>query len=85
MIHDVHSIEEPNAQPTVTIDGEEYSMPDLPVQTQADIARLHELRVNAARLQRELNETVGLIQMYDAGIKKSVQPVKDEEDEAVVQ
>ena len=69
----------------VTIDGEEYSMPDLPVQTQADIARLHELRLAAARLQRELNETIGLIQMYDAGIKGAVQPVEDAEDEAVVQ
>jgi hypothetical protein len=55
------------------------------VQTQADIARLHELRLAAARLQRELNETVGLIQMYDAGIKSAVQPVQEEENEAVAQ
>jgi len=62
----------------IIIGEEEYSMPDLPVQTQADIARLHELRLNAARLQRELNETIGLIQMYDAGIQNSVKPVEQE-------
>ena len=60
----------------IIIGEEEYSMPDLPVQTQADIARLHELRLNATRLQRELNETIGLIQMYDAGIQNSVKPVE---------
>jgi len=62
----------------IIIGEEEYSMPDLPVQTQADIARLHELRLNATRLQRELNETIGLIQMYDAGIQNSVKPVEQE-------
>ena len=62
----------------IIIGEEEYSMPDLPVQTQADIARLHELRSKAARLQRELNETIGLTQMYEAGIQNSVKPVEQE-------
>ena len=69
----------------VTIDGEEYSMPDLPVQTQADIARLHELRREVASLQIQMNERQALLQMYIQAISDSVKAVDDEEDEAVVQ
>ena len=50
MIHDVHNIEEPNAQPTVTIDGEEYSFEGLSVETQANIARVNELRREVSAL-----------------------------------
>jgi hypothetical protein len=55
MIHDVHNIEEPSAQPTVTIDGEEYSFEGLSVETQANIARVNELRreVSALQIQSE--------------------------------
>ena len=83
MIHDVHSIEEPNAQPPVTIDGEEYSFEGLAVETQANIARVNELRREVSALQIQMNERQALLQMYIKAISDSVQPV--EEDEAVVQ
>ena len=83
MIHDVHSIEEPSDQPTVTIDGEEYSFEGLSVETQANIARVNELRREVSALQIQMNERQALLQMYIKAIFDSVQPV--EEDEAVVQ
>jgi hypothetical protein len=83
MIHDVHNIEE-SAQPTVTIDGEEYSFEGLSVETQANIARVNELRREVSALQIQMNERQALLQMYIKAISDSVQPV-EEEDEAVVQ
>jgi len=85
MIHDVHSIEEPSAQPTVTIDGEEYSFEGLSVETQANIARVNELRREVSTLQIQINERQALLQMYIKAISDSVQPVEEKEDEAVVQ
>ena len=84
MIHDVHNIEEPSDQPTVTIDGEEYSFEGLSVETQANIARVNELRREVSALQIQVNERQALLQMYIKAISDSVQPV-EEEDEAVVQ
>ena len=67
----------------VTIDGEEYSFDGLTVETQANIARVHELRREVSALQIQMNERQALLQMYIKAISESVQPV--EEDEAVVQ
>jgi hypothetical protein len=67
----------------VTIDGEEYSFEGLAVETQANIARVNELRREVSALQIQMNERQALLQMYIKAISESVQPV--EEDEAVVQ
>jgi len=69
----------------VTIDGEEYSFEGLAVETQANIARVNELRREVSSLQIQVNERQALLQMYIKAISDSVQPVEDAEDEAVVQ
>ena len=66
----------------VTIDGEEYSFEGLAVETQANIARVNELRREVSALQIQMNERQALLQMYIKAISDSVQTV--EEDEAVV-
>jgi len=69
----------------VTIDGEEYSFEGLNVETQANIARVNELRREVSALQIQVNERQALLQMYILAISDSVKAVDDEEDEAVVQ
>ena len=69
----------------VTIDGEEYSFEGLAVETQANIARVNELRREVPSLQIQVNERQALLQMYIQAISDSVKAVDDEEDEAVVQ
>ena len=69
----------------VTIDGEEYSFEGLTVETQANIARVNELRREVSALQIQVNERQALLQMYIQAISDSVKAVDDEEDEAVVQ
>ena len=69
----------------VTIDGEEYSFEGLTVETQANIARVNELRREVSALQIQGNERQALLQMYIQAISDSVKTVDDEEDEAVVQ
>jgi hypothetical protein len=69
----------------VTIDGEEYSFDGLTVETQANIARVNELRREVSALQIQVNERQALLQMYIKAISDSVKAVDDEEDEAVVQ
>jgi len=69
----------------VTIDGEEYSFEGLAVETQANIARVNELRREVSTLQIQINERQALLQMYIKAISDSVQPVEEKEDEAVVQ
>jgi hypothetical protein len=69
----------------VTIDGEEYSFEGLNVETQANIARVNELRREVSALQIQVNERQALLQMYIQAISDSVKAVDDEEDEAVVQ
>ena len=69
----------------VTIDGEEYSFEGLTVETQANIARVNELRREGSALQIQVNERQALLQMYIQAISDSVKAVDDEEDEAVVQ
>ena len=69
----------------VTIDGEQYSFEGLAVETQANIARVNELRREVSSLQIQVNERQALLQMYIQAISNSVKAVDDEEDEAVVQ
>ena len=69
----------------VTIDGEAYSFEGLTVETQANIARVNELRREVSSLQIQMNERQALLQMYLQAISDSVKAVDDEEDEAVVQ
>ena len=69
----------------VTIDGEQYSFEGLAVETQANIARVNELRREVSSLQIQMNERQALLQMYIQAISDSVKAVDDEEDEAVVQ
>jgi hypothetical protein len=69
----------------VTIDGEEYSFEGLTVETQANIARVNELRREVSALQIQMNERQALLQMYIKAISDSVKAVDDEEDETVVQ
>ncbi len=69
----------------VTIDVEEYSFEGLAVETQANIARVNELRREVSALQIQVNERQALLQMYIKAISDSVKAVDDEEDEAVVQ
>ena len=69
----------------VTIDGEEYSFEGLTVETQANIARVNELRREVSALQIQVNERQALLRMYIQAISDSVKTVDDEEDEAVVQ
>ena len=69
----------------VTIDGEEYSFEGFTVETQANIARVNELRREVSALQIQVNERQALLQMYIQAISDSVKAVDDEEDEAVVQ
>lgn len=66
----------------VTIDGEEYSFEGLAVETQANIARVNELRREVSALQIQVNERQALLQMYIQAIADSVKAV-DEEDEAL--
>ena len=74
-----------NEENKVTIDGEEYSFEGLTVETQANIARVNELRREVSALQIQVNERQALLQMYIQAISDSVKAVDDEEDEAVVQ
>ena len=67
----------------VTINEQEYDFDGLEVETQANIARVNELRREVSALQIQINERQALLQMYIKAIADAVQPV--EEDEAVIQ
>jgi len=72
-----------SSEAKVTINEQEYDFDGLEVETQANIARVNELRREVSALQIQMNERQALLQMYIKAISDSVQPV--EEDEAVVQ
>jgi len=67
---------------TVTINDEQYDFDGLDVSTQANIARVNELRREIAALQMQVNERQALLQMYIAAITESVKPVEEAEVEA---
>ena len=66
----------------VVIDNEEYDFEGLDVSTQANIARVNELRREVASLQMQISERQALLQMYIAAITESVKPVEESEEEA---
>ena len=67
---------------TIVIDNEEHKLSELDVSTQANIARVNELRREIAALQMQINERQALLQMYIAAITESVKPVEEAEVEA---
>ena len=67
---------------TVVIENEEYDFDGLDVSTQANIARVNELRREVASLQMQISERQALLQMYIAAITESVKPVEESEEEA---
>ena len=73
-----------SSEAKVTINEQEYDFDGLEVETQANIARVNELRREVSALQIQINERQALLQMYIKAIADAVQPV-EEEDEAVVQ
>ena len=72
-----------SSEAKVTINEQEYDFDGLEVETQANIARVNELRREVSALQIQINERQALLQMYIKAIADAVQPV--EEDETVVQ
>ena len=66
----------------IVIDNEEHKVSELDVSTQANIARVNELRREVASLQMQVNERQALLQMYIAAITESVKPVEEAEVEA---
>jgi len=72
-----------SSEAKVTINEQEYDFDGLEVETQANIARVNELRREVSALQIQINERQALLQMYIKAIADAVQPV--EEDQAVVQ
>ena len=72
-----------SSEAKVTINEQEYDFDGLEVETQANIARVNELRREVSASQIQINERQALLQMYIKAIADAVQPV--EEDEAVVQ
>ena len=63
----------------VVINDEEYNFGDLAVQTQADIARVAELRREVVALQRQIGERNALLSIYEEQIKQSVKTAEEPE------
>ncbi len=63
----------------VVINDEEYNFGDLAIQTQADIARVAELRREVAALQRQIGERNALLSIYEEQIKQSVKTAEEPE------
>ena len=67
---------------TIVIDNEEHKLSELDVSTQANIARVNELRREIAELKMQTNERELLLQAYTRAIVESVKPVEEAEVEA---
>ena len=67
---------------TITIDNEEHNLSELDVSTQANIARVNELRREISTLKMQTNERELLLQAYTRAIVESVKPVEEAEVEA---
>ena len=67
---------------TVTINDEQYDFDGLDVSTQANIARVNEIRREIASLKMQTNEREFLLQAYTRAIVESVAPVEEAEVEA---
>ena len=67
---------------TVTINDEEYDFDGLDVSTQANIARVNEIRREIASLKMQTNERELILQAYARAIVESVKPAEEAEVEA---
>ena len=66
----------------ITIDNEEHNLSELDVSTQANIARVNEIRREIASLKMKTNERELVLQAYTRAIVESVAPVEEAEVEA---
>tara|TARA_R110002167_G_scaffold4708_1_gene22239 strand:- start:92 stop:313 length:222 start_codon:yes stop_codon:yes gene_type:complete len=66
----------------IVIDNEEHKLSELDVSTQANIARVNELRREISTLKMQTNERELLLQAYTRAIVESVKPVEKAEVEA---
>jgi len=78
--HDIHSLEESNAQPTITIDNKTYLLEDLHVEAQAMVSRIQALRTHQQKLTMELIETERAISGWAADIKDSIEVVENKQE-----
>ena len=62
----------------IVIDNEEHKLSELDVSTQANIARVNELRREISTLKMQTNERELLLQAYTRAIVESVKPVEEE-------
>ena len=65
----------------IVIDNEEHKLSELDVSTQANIARVNELRREISTLKMQTNERELLLQAYTRAIVESVKPVEEEAEE----
>ena len=65
---------------TVTINDEQYDFEGLAVETQANIARVNELRREISTLKMQTNERELLLQAYTRAIVEGVKPVEEAEE-----
>jgi len=66
----------------IVIDNEEHKVSELDVSTQANIARVNELRREISTLKMQINERELVLQAYTRAIVESVAPVEEAEVEA---
>ena len=66
----------------IVIDNEEHKFSELDVSTQANIARVNELRREISTLKMQTNERELLLQAYTRAIVEGVKPVEEAEVEA---
>ena len=64
----------------IVIDNEEHKLSELDVSTQANIARVNELRREISTLKMQTNERELLLQAYTRAIVESVKPVEEAEE-----
>ena len=66
----------------IVIDNEEHKVSELDVSTQANIARVNELRREISTLKMQINERELILQAYTRAIVEGVKPVEEAEVEA---
>ena len=64
----------------IVIDNEEHNLSELDVSTQANIARVNELRREISTLKMQTNERELLLQAYTRAIVEGVKPVEEAEE-----
>jgi len=64
----------------IVIDNEEHKLSELDVSTQANIARVNELRREISTLKMQTNERELLLQAYTRAVVESVKPVEEAEE-----